>query len=89
VYNIAEVNAMQINTKSLVSITEANQNFSKVARMVDEQGVAVILKNNNPRYVILDYAKFAGMELQQGESLESVAERVLQKNLLAFRELAK
>ena len=42
---------MQINIKNLISITEANQNFSKVARMVDEQGVAVILKNNNPRYV--------------------------------------
>ena len=39
---------MKINTKNLVSITEANQNFSKVARLVDEQGSAVILKNNNP-----------------------------------------
>lgn len=41
---------MKINTKNLVSITEANQNFSKVARLVDEQGSAVILKNNNPKY---------------------------------------
>lgn len=44
---------MKINTKNLVSITEANQNFSKVARLVDEQGSAVILKNNNPKYVII------------------------------------
>lgn len=29
---------MTINTNTLVSITEANQNFSKVARLVDEQG---------------------------------------------------
>ena len=29
---------MTINTKSLVSISEANQNFSKVARLVDEMG---------------------------------------------------
>ena len=27
---------MNINTKNIVSITEANQNFSKVARLVDE-----------------------------------------------------
>ena len=27
---------MTVNTENLVSITEANQNFSKVARMVDE-----------------------------------------------------
>lgn len=35
---------MNINTKNLVSITEANQNFSRVARMVDESGAVVILK---------------------------------------------
>ena len=34
---------MNINTKNLVSITEANQNFSKVARLVDESGAVVIL----------------------------------------------
>ena len=28
---------MTINTKNIVSITEANQNFSKVARLVDEK----------------------------------------------------
>ena len=31
---------MNINTKNLVSITDANQNFSKVARLVDENGSA-------------------------------------------------
>ena len=28
---------MTINTKNIVSITEANQNFSKVARLVDRK----------------------------------------------------
>lgn len=37
---------MMVDTNNLVSITEANQNFSKVARMVDESGSVVILKNN-------------------------------------------
>ena len=41
---------MNVNTNNLVSITEANQNFSRVARMVDENGSVVILKNNTPRY---------------------------------------
>ena len=41
---------MTIDTNTMVSITEANQNFSKVTRMVDEKGSAVILKNNVPRY---------------------------------------
>lgn len=35
---------MIINTNNMVSITEANQNFSRVSRMVDENGSAVVLK---------------------------------------------
>ena len=38
---------MNVNTKTMVSISEANQNFSKVARLVDQYGSAVILKNNS------------------------------------------
>lgn len=45
---------MTIDTNTMVSITEANQNFSKVARLVDERGSAVILKNNVPRYLVID-----------------------------------
>ena len=48
---------MTINTNTMVSISEANQNFSKVARLVDEQGSAVILKNNVPRYIVIDFSK--------------------------------
>lgn len=48
---------MMINSNALVSITEANQNFSKVARLVDEQGSAVILKNNVPRYLIVEFSQ--------------------------------
>ena len=48
---------MTINTNAMVSITEANQNFSKVARLVDELGTAVILKNNVPRYLVIDFSK--------------------------------
>ena len=48
---------MMINTNALVAMTEANQNFSKVARLVDEQGAAVILKNNKPRYAVVDFSE--------------------------------
>ena len=54
---------MKIDTRRLVSMTEANQNFSRVARLVNESGSAVILKNNHPRYLILDFQKL-------GETLE-------------------
>ena len=40
---------MTVDTNTMISVTEANQNFSKVARVVDEYGAAVILKNNVPK----------------------------------------
>ncbi len=49
---------MQVNTDQLVPMTEANQNFSKVVRMVDDQGMAVILKNNKPRYIVVGFNEY-------------------------------
>ena len=80
---------MIVNLKNLVSMSEANQNFSKVARMVDENGAAVILKNNTPRYVLIDYGKLQADVEADNETLEDVATRLLQKHRKAFEELAK
>jgi antitoxin Phd len=55
---------VKIDTRRLVSMTEANQNFSRVARLVNENGSAVILKNNHPRYLVLDFQKLDA-ELEQ------------------------
>ena len=63
---------MKINTNSLISITEANQNFSRVARLVDETGSVVILKNNVPRYLIIDFQ-------QVEEEREAIDEEHLSK----------
>ena len=49
---------MTVDTNLLVPMTDANQNFSKVARMVDEDGMAVIMKNNKPRYVVVDFDEY-------------------------------
>ena len=49
---------MMVDTKNLVPMTEANQNFSRVVRMVDEDGLAVILKNNKPRYIVVDFSEY-------------------------------
>ena len=58
-YNISEreVCIVTVDTNTMISVTEANQNFSKVARVVDEYGAAVILKNNVPRYLVIDFSK--------------------------------
>ena len=80
---------MNINIENLVSITEANQNFSKVARLVDEKGTAVILKNNSPRYVLLDYSLFQKDAVADDADVDAVAVRILAKHIKAFEELAK
>ncbi|HHX92337.1 MAG TPA: type II toxin-antitoxin system Phd/YefM family antitoxin [Clostridiales bacterium] len=80
---------MQINTNNLVSITEANQNFSRVARLVDENGSAVILKNNVPRYILMEFSQFQKEEFAGEEEVDIVAKRILSKNRRAFEELAK
>jgi len=80
---------MTINTDNMVSITETNQNFSKVARMVDRTGAAVILKNNVPRYIILDFSQVKGEETISANEALSCARKLLKKHLPAFQELAK
>lgn len=80
---------MNINTKNLVSISEANQNFSKVARLVDENGLAVILKNNVPRYLVMEFSRVEKELLASDEDVMSVSKRLLEKNRQAYEELAK
>lgn len=52
--------SMLINTDVLIPMTDANQNFSKVVRLVDEQGSVVILKNNKPRYAVISFSEYDG-----------------------------
>ena len=80
---------MMINTENLVSITEANQNFSRVARMVDEKGAAVILKNNTPRYVLIDFSQIESEQISADEEVLAVSRRLMEKNSEAYAVLAK
>ncbi len=80
---------MLIDTKSMVSMTEANQNFSKVARIVDKNGSAVILKNNAPKYIVIEYKQLEQEETISDKELLSVSKRFIEKNREAYEELAK
>ena len=80
---------MQINTNNLVSITEANQNFSRVARLVDKNGAAVILKNNAPRYILIEYSQFQNEEFANDTTVREIGENIVKRHLAAFEELAK
>ncbi|MBD5148630.1 MAG: type II toxin-antitoxin system Phd/YefM family antitoxin [Oscillibacter sp.] len=80
---------MKINTNSLVSITEANQNFSRVARLVDETGSVVILKNNVPRYLVIDFQQAEEEREALDEDIVAISSRLIRKNKAAYQELAK
>ena len=80
---------MTVNTKNLVSITEANQNFSRVARLVDENGAAVILKNNVPRYVLVEFSQAEQEQIAEDEDILAVSKQKKKKNRTAYEELAK
>lgn len=80
---------MTIDTNTMVSISEANQNFSKVARLVDEKGAAIILKNNVPRYLVVDFSKADEFFADENEVVLSVSERLLLQNKAAYKVLEK
>ena len=78
-----------VNTDSLISITEANQNFSKVARMVDEKGAAVILKNNVPRYIVVEFSRAEEMQEASDEDVMSISKRFIEQNREAYKVLVQ
>lgn len=83
---------MVVNTSTLVPMTEANQNFSKVTRLVDQAGLAVILKNNRPRYIVVDFEEYDEIQAARAsrkQKIETMASKIIAENIEAFRELAK
>lgn len=83
---------MTVETSTLVPMTEANQNFSKVARLVDETGLAVILKNNKPRYIVVDFEEYDEIQSARAarkQKVEAVIDQLIAENMEAFQELAK
>ena len=83
---------MLIDTNLLVPMTDANQNFSKVVRMVDRDGMAVILKNNQPKYVVVDfseYDKIAATLQMRKQLIDTTADAIIEDNVEAFLELGK
>lgn len=80
---------MMINTDNLVSIIDANQNFSRVARMVDENGAAIILKNNVPRYILMEFNQLEEEQIAGDEDIQDISKRLMAKNKRAYEVLVK
>ena len=80
---------MNINTNVIVPMTEANQNFSKVVRIVDENGMAVIMKNNKPRYIVLSFSEYDEIQAARSKMISEAADSVIAENREALWELDK
>lgn len=80
---------MIVNTNNVISITEANQNFSKATKLADNYGSAVIYKRNKPMYVITNLEENPQIEMSDEEKILFVGQRILRNHINAFKELAK
>ncbi|MDR0220588.1 MAG: type II toxin-antitoxin system Phd/YefM family antitoxin [Lachnospiraceae bacterium] len=80
---------MKIDTNNIVSMTEANQNFSRVARMVDERGPMIILKKNAPCYLLVKFEQAEQEQTLPNEDVMSISRRIMEKNREAYEVLAK
>jgi antitoxin Phd len=80
---------LNIDTNVLVPMTEANQNFSKVVRIVDEKGMAVILRNNKPTYMVLSFSEYNEIQASRQNLFNETADNVISENMKALKELAK
>lgn len=80
---------MTIDPSTIVSLAEAQQDFSRVARIAEQEGQAVIVENNRPRYVLLDLDHAPLSDLSNDEKIDLAAARILKRYLPAFQELAK
>ena len=80
---------MTIDTNAIVTATEANQNFSKVARIAEQKGRVVVFKNNRPKLLVIDLDTEPQIDMTEDEKLDFVAARILREHKAAFEELAK
>lgn len=80
---------MTIDTDMIVTATQANQNFSKIAKMAEKKGHIVVFKNNRPKLLLIDLDTEPQIEMSDDEKLEFVAGRILREHKAAFEELAK
>ena len=80
---------MNINTETITTMTEANQNFSKVAKVAENNGQAVIFKNNRPKFLLIDIDSNSYFDITDDEKIDVAAKRIMKRFKPAFEELAK
>lgn len=85
----AEAIIMAIGTNSTVTLAEATQDFSKIAKLAEEKGHVAVLQNGRPKLLVIDLDTEPQIEMSEDEKFEFVAARILREHRAAFEELAK
>jgi antitoxin Phd len=82
---------MNLNSESLISIAEIDKDFSKLAKVVDKTGTAILLDNDIPRYIIIEFPKkqHDSYAIADKEEVFSIAERIINEHRPAFEALSK
>jgi antitoxin Phd len=80
---------MTIDANTVVSMEEANQDFSKVTSIVDQYGRAVVLKDGVPCYLVIQFAIAGEVEDAAEEETLASAARMMDLYDEAFQELAR
>lgn len=80
---------MKIDTDSMISITEANQNFSRATRLADQKGSVTILKNNTPRYLLIPFSVIEQDEYAADADVMEISRQLIKENLRAYEVLAQ
>lgn len=80
---------MIIDSNKMLSVTEANQNFSKATKMADKEGTVIIMKRNKPKYALINLDENPQIEMTDEEKILFVGNRILHRYIDAFKELAK
>ncbi len=77
---------MMIDTNKTISVTEANHNFSKLLKKVDELKEIIIMKRNKPTHVVIEFSQYEKMvEKWMFEESKKLSDEYLK----AYKELAK
>ena len=67
---------MNSDAPMMVPISEASSNFSRVMHVADNYGRVVILKDNKPKYLLIDLEQESLIyDLTEEEKLEIAAKR--------------
>ena len=75
---------MRIDTKNIVSLSEANRNFSRVARLADDSGAVVIMRNNAPSYLLMTFSQAESEQAEPDEDVMDVALRLTKESKVAL-----